>query len=129
MNEWFEKHLTDDNYKKIAIHYFQYHLYPEANPFDFKSEGEYFDYIRANDIVTLKGEAVKSLGECLVANYLFKNGIEYQYEAKYEHVTRDMTFRQYQPDFYLPEHGIYLEYFGIDKEGKTAPYVNQEKIS
>ena len=125
--QWFEEHLKKPAYQQMAIKYFQHHLYPAANPFDFDSEGEYFDYILANDIRTLKGEAVKSLGECLVANYLFKQGIDYQYEPAYEHRTASPLYRQYQPDFYLPEHGIYVEYYGIDREGNTAPYVDREK--
>ena len=127
VNQWFEQHLETDAYRKLAISYFQYYQYPAANPFEFKSEGEYFDYILANDIRTLKGEAVKSLGECLVANYLFKQGIEYQYEPAYEHRTASPLYRQYHPDFYLPDHGIYIEYYGIDRNGNTAPYVDREK--
>ncbi len=101
VNQWFEKNLKVSSYRQLVIRYFQYHLYPAANPFDFETEGEYFDYILANDIRTLKGEAVKSLGECLVANYLFKKGVEYQYESAYEHKTASPLHRQYQPDFYL----------------------------
>lgn len=127
VNQWFEEHLKTPAYQKLAIKYFQNHLYPAANPFDFESEGDYFDFIIANDIRTLKGEAVKSLGECLVANYLFKQGIEYEYEADYEHRTASPLYRQYQPDFYLPEHGIYVEYYGIDRKGNTALYVDREK--
>ncbi|OIN08077.1 UvrD-helicase domain-containing protein [Oceanisphaera psychrotolerans] len=126
VNQWFEEHLKTPDYQQLTIKYFQRHLYPAANPFDFESEGAYFDYILANDIRTLKGEAVKSLGECLVANYLFKQGIEYQYEAAYEHSTASPLHRQYHPDFYLPEHGIYIEYYGTDREGNTAPYVDRE---
>ncbi|MEH6388484.1 MAG: UvrD-helicase domain-containing protein [Pseudomonas profundi] len=127
VSEWFEQHLKTPDYQRLAISYFQHHLYPEANPFEFKSEGEYYDFILANDIRTLKGEAVKSLGECLVANYLFKQGIAYLYEPAYEHKTASPLYRQYQPDFYLPEHGIYIEYYGIDRQGGTAPYVDSEQ--
>ena len=127
VDQWFEELMLTPGYRKLALKYFQDHLYPEANPFDFKSAGEYFDFIIANDIRTLKGEMVKSLGECLVANHLFKLGINYQYEAAYEHETATPEFRQYQPDFYLPDLGIYIEYFGTDRKGNTAPYVDKEK--
>jgi DNA helicase-4 len=127
VDNWFSKHMESAPYRARMLNYFEYFLYPEANPFDFESEGDYFDYILANEIRTLKGEAVKSLGECLLANHLLKLGIEYQYEAAYEHSTRDIDFRQYQPDFYLPEYGIYIEHLGIDRNGKTAPYVDQEE--
>ncbi|MBJ6137938.1 UvrD-helicase domain-containing protein [Marinobacter litoralis] len=126
VNQWFEQHLKVRSYRQLMFNYFEYYLYPEANPFDFETEGEYFDYITANDIRTLKGEAVKSWGECLVANYLFKQGIEYQYESAYEHKTANPLHRQYQPDFYLPEHGVYIEYYGIDRKGNTAPYVDRD---
>lgn len=127
VNQWFECHLQQPEYRSLTIEYFQHHLYPEANPFDFDSEGAYFDYIRANDIRTLKGEAVKSLGECLIANYFFKQGIEYQYEARYEYDMSSPLYRQYQPDFFLPGYGIYIEYYGVDRQGNTAPYVDREK--
>jgi DNA helicase-4 len=49
------------------------------------------------------------------------------YEADYEIQTASREYRQYQPDFYLPDYGIYIEHFGINKKGETAPYVNQNK--
>ena len=125
VNAWYEAHMLNPAYRTLAIKYFEEHMYPDANPFDFDSEGAYFDYIIANDIRTLKGEAVKSLGECLVANHLFRRGINYQYEAPYEHDTGTLQYRQYQPDFYLPDYGIYIEYYGVDRNGNTAPYVNR----
>lgn len=127
VDEWFNKHMEIRHYSEKVLAYFSYYLYPEKNPFDFETEGEYFDYMLANEIRTLKGEMVKSLGECLLANHLLKLGIDYQYEAAYEHSTRDVYFRQYQPDFYLPEYGIYIEHIGIDRDGNTAPYVDREK--
>lgn len=126
VNDWFEAHLKQPAYQKLVLGYFQNYLYPVKNAFDFDSEGAYFDYILANDIRTLKGEKVKSLGECLIANYLLRQGVEYQYEASYEHPTADVFHRQYQPDFYLPDYGIYIEFYGIDRQGNTAPYVNRQ---
>ena len=37
--------------------------------------------------------------------------------------------QQYRPDFYLPKHRIYLEHFGIDKSGNTAPWINKVKYN
>jgi DNA helicase-4 len=54
-------------------------------------------------------------------------GIEYQYEARYQHKVSSLDFRQYEPDFYLPEYGIYIEYYGIDEQGNTAPYINSDE--
>ena len=52
VNQWFEAHLQDKAYQKLALKYFQDHLYPEVNPFEFESEGEYFEYIVANCVTS-----------------------------------------------------------------------------
>ena len=127
VDQWFEALLAIPTYKQWVLDYLGYYRYQEVNRFDFETEGAYFEYIFANEIRTLKGEMVKGLGECLVANHLFKLGVAYQYEADYEHVTRDLDYRQYQPDFYLPDYGIYLEHWGIDRDGNTAPFVSRVK--
>ncbi|MEH6445358.1 MAG: UvrD-helicase domain-containing protein [Oceanospirillaceae bacterium] len=127
IDHWFTQLLEQPEYKKTTLHYFEKYLYPNKNAFDFKSEGEYFEYLRSNEIRTLKGEAVKSYEECLIANWLFTKGIEYQYEATFqEKDTRSPDFRVYKPDFYLPATGIYIEHFGIDRHGNTASYVDRE---
>ncbi len=127
VDQWFEEWLEMPNYRQWVLEYFGDYRYQAFNPFEFKTEGEYLEYIRANEIRTLKGKTVKGMGECRIANYLFQLGVKYQYEADYEHKTRDREFRQYQPDFYLPDYGIYIEHWGIDREGKTAPFVDQKK--
>ncbi len=119
--------FTDSKLSKILREWFQGEFAPYQSAHEFKSWGEYYDYIRKFDIRSLKGETVKSLEECEIANFLYLNGIEYKYEEKYEHQTASSEYRQYKPDFFLPHHGIYIEHFGINSAGKTAPFVNQQK--
>ncbi len=119
--------IEDEAYRKQLFEYFSRYYYVEKSPFDFDSQGEYFQYLNDNDIRTLKGERVKSFGELYIANWLFSNGIEYQYEAKYEHDVSSVNFRQYQPDFYLPEYCVYIEYYGIDEDDSTAPYIDNQQ--
>ena len=127
VDQWFEEMLADPTYKQFVLNYFGDYLYETVNSFDFETKGEYLEYLRANDIRTLKGEKVKSLEECLIANHLFALGIEYKYEAPYQHPTHGPDFRQYKPDFYLPCYDIYIEHLGIDRDGGTAPFVDREK--
>ena len=127
VDQWFEELLEVSTYKQWVLDYLSYYRYEEVNRFDFETEGEYFEYISANEIRTLQGEVVKGLGELWVANHLFKLGVAYKYEADYEHETRGQDYRQYQPDFYLPDYGIYLEHWGIDRDGNTAPFVSRAK--
>ena len=55
----------------------------------------------------------KSQGEEQIARLLDKNNIEYQYEYPLAIVDHGKT-RIWYPDFRLPEHGIIIEYFGMN---------------
>ncbi len=119
--------LLAADYRHKILEYFSKYYYVEKHDYEFESRGDYLDYLSANDIRSLKGDLVKSFGELYIANWLFGMGIEYQYEARYQHKVSSLDFRQYEPDFYLPEYGIYIEYYGIDEQGNTAPYINREE--
>ncbi len=86
-----------------------------ASPFDFESMGDYLDYIRRENLVTFNGERVKSFEELEIANFLALNDVKYEYERPYPQDTASSEYRQYQPDFYLPDHDLYIEHFGLDE--------------
>lgn len=90
--------------------------------FSFHTQEEYDKYLKENPPVTLKKEMVKSYGEMEIANFLTLNNIAYIYEYPYERDTRTEEYGQYYPDFYLPEYKIYIEYFGIDRQGNVPDY-------
>ncbi len=100
---------------------------PYRSHHEFRNWGEYWDYLRRFDIRSLQGERVKSMEEWEIANFLYLNGVPYEYEAPYEHDTATPEKRQYLPDFHLPEAGIYIEHFGVDAEGRTASFVDGKK--
>lgn len=102
---------------------------------DFKSQGEYINYLKDNNIRTYKTYEVeihgkktlmrdycKSLEEVQIANYLFLNSINYKYEEPYEHKTSDNKYAQYKPDFYLPDYDIYIEHFGLIDRNNNVPH-------
>ena len=74
--------------------------------------------MRDNELRTFKGEMVKSFEELTIANFLAENGIRYEYEGRYEQDTATSEYRQYEPDFYLPNDAIYIEHFALDKDGR-----------
>ena len=119
--------LTDSALSVSLLEWFQDRFASYRSEHEFGNWGEYWNYIRQNDIRSLKGDRVKSYEECEIANFLYLNGIAYEYEAPYEHETATAEKRQYKPDFHLPDHGIYIEHFGLDAEGNTAPFVEREK--
>ncbi len=117
---------ADDNYKVLLVNYFSSLGTPAKSELDFKSIDGYHEFLSSCRLITLKGEWVKSVGELRIANYLTLNGINYEYEANYKFDTKSVARRQYQPDFYLPEADLYIEYLGLNENFETAPFVDQE---
>lgn len=128
VDDQFQKLLTENrDYRAKIIEYFLNHAYAYQTIFNFKTIVDYHQYIQENEIRTLKGEQVKSMEECEIANYLFRQGVKYEYEANYKINTSGPDFKAYQPDFYLPEEDIYIEHFAIDENGNTPIFIDQIK--
>lgn len=73
---------------------------------------------------TVDRQLVKSFGEVFIYNWLVAHGFEVEYEREYPHQwwgENPANGKKYEPDFYLPEHDIWIEHFGTDKEGKPPP--------
>ena len=110
--------LTDPAQSQAVIDFIAYHQASYRSAFDFDTRAEYDEYIRNVELRTLSGDLVKSFEELVIANYLTEHGIGLRYEARYEESTATKQHRQYQPDFFLPGHGIYIEHFALDEEGR-----------
>lgn len=135
----FKKLLKDQEYIKQVNTFASEYLQQPKSQFDFKTKGEYYQYLRDQNFktfkvsetrngntgkVTLKREVVKSVEECKIANFLLFNGIKYKYEAPYEHDTASKSYMQYRPDFTIFQNGkkIYFEHFGVNKDGQVPPF-------
>lgn len=120
----FDSLIRNKGYLSQVNNFFLYYLKEYKSRFDFKNEGEHIEYLKDYKITTLKKEVVKSFEEMEIANYLFINNIAYEYEAYYKIDTADNRYSRYRPDFYLPEYDIYIEHFGIDREGNVPTFFN-----
>ena len=118
---------NQSEYRKRVLDYFSQYYYVEKNDFDFQTLGDYYHYLNDNDILSLKGDKVKSFGELYIANWLFYHGIDYEYAAAYQFDLKTVERRQYKPDFYLPEYELYIEYYNVDEAGNTAPYIDKNQ--
>ncbi len=122
--------------------------------FDAPYEGDdlstFFNYLTKADFSTIKGniqdystdviseregkertinyEKLRSAEEVKIANYLFMNGIEYEYEKPYPY---NITGSQkiYTPDFTITQGDkvAYIEHFGITESGHNNRY-NEEQL-
>lgn len=67
---------------------------------------------------TLDGKVVKSFGERMIADWLFLNNVEYEYERPYTTDLSSAEYSQYHPDFYYPRIDVWHEHWGLDRDGK-----------
>lgn len=146
--------ISDNSLLQLLLQFFGFYINIPKDLDEFEDLGEYHEHYKNVDFETLKskafkqkeyvkkntkklaneyktysGEQVKSLEEFIIANFLFLNGIDYIYESPYAYNTANQNYRQYKPDFYLPEYDIYIEHFGIN-ENFRAPHLSdiEEKI-
>ena len=125
------------------LHFLAYYLKIPADKQNFSSLGEAIDAERSADRETIRSkyaqkkylndreedararkqtlrrEQMKSVEEVMIANFLFLNGIEYEYERRYPFASENQNRKAYRPDFYLPEYDLYLEHFGITSDGRA----------
>ncbi len=112
LTRFFEELTQNRNYLNDVNEFFTHFLKPEKAQDDFENQGEYFQYLKDQDFTTyktkeipingrttLKKEIGQSIEECKIANFLFFNGVNYEYELPYVHDTATQTHRQYKPDF------------------------------
>ena len=151
VKDYFDKVLGNDNKKlKEFLRFFVFYFDIPLFALNFNSLNDYFNYKKRNDYLTLKsrlneynkqvidertnkrytilGEFLKSNEEVMIANFLYLNGIDYEYEKPYPKLDKSKT---YLPDFtiYQGERIFYLEHFGINQNGynKLLGYIDSLK--
>lgn len=109
--------------------FFSEYQYPQSNDLEFKTHGEYLAYLKNNEIRDLSGNSVKSFEELRISNYLFRNGISFEYEREYPFPVSDPGRNVYKPDYYLPDLDVFIEHFGINETGETRPGIDKAKYN
>lgn len=82
---------------------------------------------RTKKSVTIQNEVLRSYQEVEIANFLYLNNIEYEYEPMYPYYISDAR-KPYTPDFVIEQGDkvFYLEHFGISEDGKNDRYSEDE---
>lgn len=91
-----------------------------------KAKCDPLNKVEKANLNSMQGEKVKSVEELIIANFLYLNGVEYQYERAYPHGEI-----LYCPDFYLSQYDLYLEHFGVDENNKAGwltPFFEQKYV-
>ncbi len=77
---------------------------------------------------TIKGDGVRSLEECAIANWLYVNGIQYEYERDYKYNLASQDHSQYRPDFYYPQLDVYHEHLALGDNGKPPEFFSPDYV-
>ncbi|MBE6155715.1 MAG: DNA helicase UvrD [Firmicutes bacterium] len=82
---------------------------------------------RTKRAVTIQSEILRSRQEVEIANFLYLNGIDYEYEPTYKYDIC-LAKKPYTPDFLIKQgdNVAYLEHFGITEDGKNNRYSEDE---
>lgn len=84
---------------------------------------------RTKKSVTIQNEVLRSHQEVEIANFLYLNNIDYEYEPIYPYNIL-YARKPYTPDFIITQGGkaAYIEHFGISENGENDRY-SQEELS
>ena len=76
---------------------------------------------------TIQDEQLRSNEEVQIANFLYLNNIEYEYEPRYKFNIPGAK-KPYTPDFIIRQNGneAYIEHFGVTENGYSNRYTKEE---
>ncbi len=82
---------------------------------------------RTKKAVTIQSEVMRSNQEVQIANFLYLNNIDYEYEPMYEYEIL-LSRKPYTPDFLIRQGDrvAYIEHFGITESGQNDRYSEDE---
>lgn len=116
INNLINSSLADKEFQKLFVDYISDHLYEDPANIKFKEKELYYEYMRSKKYATLTNVKVKSLAERDIANFLFKHNIKFEYEPKVTWSDSNPKFKEYEPDFFIPDLNIYVEHWGLNEK-------------
>jgi DNA helicase IV len=112
----------------------EYHLYKSTQLFETLKSGldEYVKNVahrRSKSVRTITGEYLRSTQEVQIANFLYLNGIDYEYEKPYPFPIPNAR-KTYTPDFYISQedNSAYIEHFGLT-DGMKSFLLNPKEVA
>lgn len=133
-------HLMKNNIDFLiaVVRYLEDYQSGMKDSFEYEEASDYYADRKKYGIQALYNDMdgniifTKSEEEKKICSILTNYGINFRYEAPYEISTYTQDYRQYKPDFsiyYQDQDGrekrIYLEHFGIDRDGNVPKWFGQ----
>lgn len=122
--------LTEDVFKFENLD--QYHMFKASQDYETLKSGlgEYVKKVeqqRSKRVKTITGEYLRSVQEVQIANFLYLNGLDYEYERVYPYDSPSRS-KKYTPDFYISqgEHTAWLEHYALTESGYNRIFTPQQ---
>lgn len=122
--------LTEDVFRFDNLD--QYHMYKATQDYETLKSGlgEYIKKVeqqRSKRVKTIAGEYLRSMQEVQIANFLYLNGLDYEYEKVYPYDSPSKS-KKYTPDFYITqgEHIAWLEHYALTEGGYNRVFTPQQ---
>ena len=110
----------------------QYHAFKARQDYETLKSGlgEYIKQVenqRSRHTKTLTGEYLRSIQEVQIANFLYLNGLDYEYERVYPYGSISRN-KKYTPDFYISqgEHEVWLEHYALTESLRNNIFTPQQ---
>ncbi len=120
--EWFfesNMHIGSELYK-LFVKYMKTVNNKEEEPTD-SDKHAVVDYAKERRYISINGTKVHSIAEKEIMDYLLTHKIG----DKAIEVTYEPDLEGFNPDFYLPQFGVFIEHWGIDKDGNVPQWFSQ----
>jgi DNA helicase IV len=119
-----ERWREDAFFRKLARWWVEFRV-PEEELAASETPDERIRKERSYDLRSLTGVKLASQAEVRVANWLTLSGFIWEHEARYPHAPPSPDRREYTPDFFLPEHDIWIEVWSSDRHGNLREDIDR----
>jgi len=139
INSIYSDAQNDDDFHNDIINYMKSYGDNEITKPEtaFEEKEEYYKYMRNLTYKVLDGKKVKSEAEreimnFFISHYINGNKIKILYESPAEWMKYNGENGEHnvpRPDFFLPDYDIYIEHWGIDKNGRVPEWFEGDNPS
>jgi len=111
-----DKEFTED-IMNVMLNFFRtdWHTVKSGGWHLLNDKEQFLNFRRGLSNESMRGETIKSLGEKIIADFLFQHDFDYKYEKYFK------WDRPYRPDFTIEigeDQGVVIEYFGMRGDSK-----------
>ncbi|UTW12973.1 UvrD-helicase domain-containing protein [Marinobacterium rhizophilum] len=111
----FESLLDLPEYRRQVLDYLLCLRHASDSPFDFASEGDYQRFVHGLNLRTLEDETVHSSAACVIADWLWSQGIAYRYRGEGPGA-----------EVYLPAQDICIDLLWLDPQQATPAWLDAD---